>query len=34
MCNTPYRAHRADLRCIQAAHVALGWVVMFLGFHI
>jgi hypothetical protein len=31
MNNTP---HRDGLRCIPAAHVALGWVVVFVGFHI
>jgi hypothetical protein len=34
MNNTPYRAHRADLRCTRAAHIALSWVVVFIGFHI
>ncbi len=34
MNNTPYRAHRDDLRCIRAAQVALGWVVLFSGFHL
>lgn len=31
---TPHRAHHDDLPSIRAAHVALGWVVVFLGFHI
>ena len=34
MNNTPYRAHRADLPSIRAAHIALCWVVVFIGFHI
>lgn len=34
MNDTPYRTHRDDLRCIRAAQVALGWVVVFSGFHI
>jgi hypothetical protein len=27
-------SHRDGLRCVRAAHVALGWVVVFVGFHI
>jgi hypothetical protein len=34
MNNTPYRAHRDELPSIRAAHIALGWVVVFIGFHI
>lgn len=34
MNNTPHRTRQADLRCIRAAQVALGWVVVFVGFHI
>jgi hypothetical protein len=34
MNNTPYRAHRDDLPSIRAAHIAFGWVVVFIGFHI
>lgn len=34
MNNTPYLAHQADLRRIRAAQVALGWVMVFAGFHI
>lgn len=34
MNNTPYRAHQADLRRIRAAQAALGWVVVFSGFHL
>lgn len=34
MNNTAYRTRQADLRCIRAARIALGWVAVFIGFHI